>query len=90
MPNENIENTSLIDPNKTFIRSTFSEENGNGSTARVCIFMVITFSLSWVSYIVFKTGVLPELGGLALFDGSLISALYFPNKAASVWKNLKK
>jgi len=50
-----------------FLRSTFSEPDGTGSASRVLAGATVGSALVWISYIVFRTHALPDLGGASLF-----------------------
>jgi hypothetical protein len=68
-----------------FIKSTFSEPDGTGSASRVLGGAVVATTLIWVSYIVLRTQVLPDLTSAALFVGSGFSG-YGMNKLSGALK----
>ncbi len=61
---------------KTFLRQLFSESR-QASFSRVGAFVALAFACAWVSYIVRRTGSLPNLEGLTFF----IATLYGLGKA---------
>ena len=68
-----------------FIKSTFSEPDGTGSASRVLGGAVVASTIVWVSYLVIRTHVLPDLTSAALFVGSGFSG-YGMNKLSGVLK----
>ena len=63
-----------------FVRSIFSEADGTGSWGRVGSGLIVLFTLAWVTYVVCKTHLLPELGGPLAFMTGGSSSLYGVNK----------
>jgi hypothetical protein len=61
---------------KNFLSHLFSE-SGEASFSRVGSFLVLIFSLGWLTYIVWKTRAVPGLEGITLF----VSSLYGLGKA---------
>lgn len=59
-----------------FIRSIFSESDGEGSWARVASFMALISVIGWVTFLVLKNHAVPPLGDLTVF----ISTPYAINK----------
>ncbi len=55
---------------KKFLQQLFSE-SGAASFSRLGSFLALIFGCAWVSRIVWKTGALPSLEGLAIFIASL-------------------
>ena len=55
---------------KKFLQQLFSE-SGEASFSRLGSFLALVFACVWVSRIVWKTGTLPSLEGLAFFIASL-------------------
>jgi hypothetical protein len=53
----------------TFIKEIFNEENGKTSFARIGSFLSLLAGVGWVSYLVYKNHVLPDLSGISLFIG---------------------
>jgi hypothetical protein len=49
------------------IKSMLSEKDGSVSTSRCLASASVTSVLTWVSYVTFKNGVLPDLTGASLF-----------------------
>ena len=48
---------------------------------------IILNSLLWVTFLVFKNGQMPELGGVTLFVSGIVGILYGIKKAAVVTDN---
>lgn len=63
-------------------------ENGAGSYSRILGALVATFTFFWVTYVVLKTGSLPDLTGPSIFIASGCSA-YGINQAKSVASAIK-
>lgn len=55
---------------KSYLSHLFSESD-EASFSRVGSFLALIFSLGWLSYIVWKTRVVPGLDGVTFFVGSL-------------------
>lgn len=53
-----------------FIKSVFSEPTGEGSATRVIAGANAAAIILWVSYLVIKTGTLPDLTSASLFLGA--------------------
>jgi hypothetical protein len=68
-----------------FIKSTFSEPDGTGSASRVLGGAEVASTIVWVSYLVIRTHVLPDLTSASLFVGSGFSG-YAANKVAGAFK----
>lgn len=68
-----------------FLKSTFSEPDGTGSASRVLGGSVVGASIVWISYIVFTTHHLPDLGGAAAYVTAGFSG-YGMNKISCVLK----
>lgn len=68
-----------------FLKSTFSEADGTGSSSRVLGGVVIFATLSWITYLVLKNNALPDLSGASIFVGSGFSG-YGINKLSEVFK----
>ena len=78
----------------SFLRSMLSERDGTVSNTRVCIAVVITFSLGWVTALLIRlrgplsaTDVATVIAPLGMFVGGVTSALYAINKGADVLNN---
>lgn len=69
----------------TFLKSTFSEADGSGSSTRVLGGVVVFATLCWITYLVLKTGALPDLSGASLFVSSGFSG-YGMNKLSEALK----
>ena len=65
-----------------FIHGVFLDE-GKPSFSRVFSGIVVFASLGWVTFLVLKSGQMPDLAGLSLFNTGVIAALYTGNKIAS-------
>ena len=50
---------------RPFFRSMLSESDGNVSSARFCIVLVVVFSLGWVTALVLHDRKLPDLGAVS-------------------------
>ncbi len=68
-----------------FLHQLFSE-SGEASFSRLGSFLALLFGCAWVSFIVWKTGALPGLEGLALF----IASLYGLGKAGETLQRVLK
>ncbi len=55
---------------KKFLQQLFSE-SGEASFSRLGAFVALAFACGWITYIVFRTRVLPSLEGLTFFIGAL-------------------
>ncbi len=66
-----------------FVKSVFSDA-GQGSSSRVLSGAVVFATLGWVSYVVFKTKTIPDLGGPSMFMASGVGICYGTNKAADM------
>lgn len=55
---------------KAYLSHLFSESD-EASFSRVGSFLALIFSLGWLTYIVWKTRVVPGLDGVTFFVGSL-------------------
>jgi hypothetical protein len=56
-----------------YLKSTFSEADGTGSVTRLLAGSGVLSAIVWVSFIVFKTHVLPDLSGASLWLGASFS-----------------
>ena len=66
-----------------FIKSVFSED-GQGSYSRCAGGFVVVAVVSWVSYVVWKTKVIPDLQGPAFFLASGNAVSYGTNKLPDI------
>jgi hypothetical protein len=73
-----------------FIKSTFSEPDGTGSASRVLGGAVVASTIVWVSYLVLRTHVLPDLTSAALFVGSGFSGYAANRLSGAIKKDEKK
>lgn len=62
-----------------YLKDLFSEKS-TASFGRVGAGVALVSTIGWVSWVVYKTNALPELGGVSLFIGTL----YGLSKAGSV------
>ena len=63
----------------TFLKDLFSESS-TASFGRVGAGVALVSSIGWVSWVVYKSNAIPDLGGVSLFIGTL----YGLSKAGSV------
>jgi|HubBroStandDraft_1064217.scaffolds.fasta_scaffold741079_1 hypothetical protein len=68
-----------------FLKSTFSEPDGTGSASRVLALLSILSNIVWVSYIILRTHIMPDLSGSAMYIGASFSG-YAANKISGVFK----
>jgi hypothetical protein len=78
----------------TFIKSIFSEPDGNGSTSRILITMIVTFVLGVGTGFAFRihqpltmTDFVTFLGAAGTFITTTIAPLYLINKGSDAYKN---
>jgi len=64
-----------------FLKGLVTEEDGKPSFSRVAVGTTLLASLTWISYIVFAKGVLPDMTTLALFFGAVGTTTYGFNQA---------
>lgn len=84
-------NTLIADNwSRPFFRSILSGPDGSGSSSRIGILLTIFAALGWISICVWKTHTIPDLSGLTLYETSIITALYAPNKVSEVLAKIKK
>ncbi len=67
-----------------FVRSVLSGPGGQGSTGRVCAFLVVLFVCGWITFLVVHDKKIPELGPVTGFATTLIAALYGTNKVTAL------
>jgi len=72
-----------------YLKSTFSEADGTGSSTRLLAGGGVLATIVWVSFIVFSQKHLPDLGGAAMFVSASFSG-YGINKIAGMNKPLDK
>jgi hypothetical protein len=70
--------------NRPFLRSMLSEADGNVSSARFCIVLVVVFSLGWVTALVVQDKKLPDLGAVGGYVTLVCGSLYAINRGAAV------
>ncbi len=71
----------MSDRAKTFWVAVFSDQ-GTPSFSRVTTAVIVAAALFWISFIVYETRVIPDVGGVVL----LIGTLYGANVAGNVGK----
>jgi hypothetical protein len=71
-----------------FAKSVFSDA-GQGSFSRCGSGAIVVCTLSWISYVVFKTKALPDLGGPSMFLVAGVGACYGTNKIPDIMAALK-
>jgi hypothetical protein len=69
---------------RPFLRSMLSESDGNVSSARFCIVLVVVFSLGWVTGLVLHDKKLPDLGAVGDYVTLVCGSLYAINRGAAV------
>jgi hypothetical protein len=69
---------------RPFFRSMLSEPDGNVSSSRCCIVLVVVFSLGWVTGLVVHDKKLPDLGAVGGYVTLVCGSLYAINRGASV------
>ena len=72
-----------------FLRSTFSEPTGEGSSSRILAAVSITACIAWITYIIFKTTHLPDMSGPAMWLTASFSG-YGLNKLSGAIESSKK
>ena len=85
-----------LDPVKSlsFVRSWLSESDGTVSNTRICVALVVTFALGWVTALVSKVHgpvsvaeLSSILGPMGFFVTGITGTLYAVNKTADVFNN---
>lgn len=87
--------TNAIDNwGRNFLRSMLSESDGTGSSTRVCVLLVIVFTLGFVAALLWKIHApvsvgefCQAVGALTLFAAGICGALYGINRTAEVFNN---
>jgi hypothetical protein len=69
---------------RPFLRSLLSESDGNVSSARFCIVLVVVFSLGWVTGLVVHDKKLPDLGAVGGYTALVCGSLYAINRGAAI------
>lgn len=69
---------------RPFLRSMLSEPDGNVSSSRFCIVLVVLFSLGWVTGLVLHEKRLPELRPVGEYVTLICGSLYAINRGAGV------
>ena len=79
---------------RNYLRSMLSETDGTGSSSRVCVLLVIVFTLGFVAALLWKIHApvtvaefSQAIGALTLFATGICGALYGINRAADVFNN---
>jgi hypothetical protein len=66
-----------------FVKEVFSD-NGVGSFSRCGAGFLLFSVITWITYLVFKTKTMPDLGGPAMFLTGGIGVLYGTNRASQI------
>jgi hypothetical protein len=69
---------------RPFFRSMLSESDGNVSSSRFCIVLVVMFSLGWVTGLVLHDKKLPDLGAVGAYVTLVCGSLYAINRGAGI------
>lgn len=69
---------------RPFLRSMLSEPDGNVSSSRLCIVLVVLFSLGWVTGLVLHDKKLPDLGAVGAYVTLVCGSLYAINRGAAI------
>jgi len=69
---------------RPFFRSMLSESDGNVSSSRVCMVLVVVFSLGWVTGLLLHDKKLPDLGAVGGYVTLVCGTLYAINRGAAV------
>ena len=69
-----------------FLKGAISESTGEPSFGRLGALAVVISTIGWVTFVVLKTHVIPDLSGPTLFLSSGTSATYGANKLAGAFK----
>lgn len=67
----------------SFLKTVLSED-GQGSYSRFAGFMIVLATLVWVTYLVIKNKVMPDLTGPTAFITVSSGSHYLTNKASSI------
>ncbi len=77
-----------------YIRTMLSESDGTGSSSRLCLLLVVVFTLGFVSALLWKihgpitaAEFSQAVGALTLFATGICGSLYGINRAAEVFNN---
>jgi hypothetical protein len=63
-----------------FLKSVFSENDGTGSFSRVAGGIIVCFTVGWVTHVVWRTHIVPDLTGPAAFLAAGSGSTYGINK----------
>ena len=69
---------------RPFFRSMLSKSDGNVSSARFCIVLVVVFSLGWVTSLVVRDKKLPDLSAVGGYVTLVCGSLYAINRSAAI------
>ena len=79
---------------RSYLRSMLSEADGTGSSTRLCVLLVIVFTLGFVTALIWKIHApvtvaefCQAISALTLFATGICAALYGINRAADVFNN---
>lgn len=73
-----------------FLKSAFSEPDGTGSASRVLAGSTILATLGWVTYLVARNHVLPDLGGASMLVASGFSGYGMNKLSCAIKKDEQK
>jgi hypothetical protein len=84
--------TAIDNWGRNYLRSMLSEADGTGSSTRLCVLLVIVFTLGFVAALLWKIHAPVSVGefcqavsALTLFATGICGALYGINRAADVF-----
>jgi hypothetical protein len=68
-----------------YLKSAFSEVDGTGSASRLLALLSILANMVWVTYLVIRNHVMPDLTGSAMYVGASFTG-YAANKVSDAFK----
>jgi hypothetical protein len=68
----------------SFVRSVLSEDGVTGSYSRCASTFIVFFTVVWITFLVFKHGTMPDLGGALAFLTAGVGVNMGINKAGEV------
>lgn len=74
--------------NKPFWATVFRDRDGTASSSRLMVAAIVGACLGWVSYLVVKTGTLPDLALVGQFITTTSLPLYGLNRVTSAASDL--
>lgn len=72
----------------SFLKSVFSED-GQGSYSRSVGGLIALATVTWITYVVFKTKAIPDLSGPTVFFTAGSGSHYLVNKAGDIVDSFK-